>query len=85
MEERQKEYEEWQKEMAEQIGDRFDIQTGKMDSLQDTVSTMGENLKMVMDTLGSLASSMVSQEKLNKETSRFAALNSGMHMDMTML
>eukprot|EP00957_Ditylum_brightwellii_P119397 9108475-Ditylum_brightwellii.AAC.1 len=38
-----------------------------------------------MDTLGSLASSMVSQEKLNKETSRFIALNNGMHMDMTML
>eukprot|EP00957_Ditylum_brightwellii_P003952 300797-Ditylum_brightwellii.AAC.1 len=60
MEERQKEYEEWQKEMAEQIDDRFKIQSGKVDSLQKT-------------------------EKLNEETSRFAALNNGMHMDMTML
>eukprot|EP00957_Ditylum_brightwellii_P095795 7298658-Ditylum_brightwellii.AAC.1 len=36
MEERQKEYKEWQKEMVEQINDQFDIQTGKMDSLQKT-------------------------------------------------
>eukprot|EP00957_Ditylum_brightwellii_P050454 3825996-Ditylum_brightwellii.AAC.1 len=85
MEKKQKEYEDWQKQISEQINERFQAQSEQMGSLQDTASTMGEQLGMVMNILNSHTGSMVSQQKLNEETGKIVANNNQIQMSLTML
>eukprot|EP00957_Ditylum_brightwellii_P194847 14842923-Ditylum_brightwellii.AAC.1 len=71
--------------MSEQIDERFQAQSEQMGSLQDTASTMGEQLDTIISILNSHTGSMVTQQKLNEETGRIATNNNQVQMSLTML